>query len=90
MAIGSPYSAMPSNPYVESQRPGWCVRDERNGLWLTEFPTPFSGIQWGAAKSAYVYESLSTAQRQASFLAGAVVTTVPRFNGHCQEWQCVS
>lgn len=71
------------NPDVEPERPGYCVYRPQDGAWLAD------GWAWvGLPQRAAirVYASLEEAARVASVYS-AVVTTVPRHNGYCVEWE---
>lgn len=85
------------NPEVQSDRPGFCVIDQR-GRFACE-PKDGTGdelmvlglyVGWcGPKGKVRVWASLASAISAAERLHGRV-TTVPRFNGYCLEWREVT
>jgi hypothetical protein len=68
------------NPDIEPEIPGCAVRHDVGGWW------------WGEKgwvkdhRKARRHQSIESARYTARMLAGATVTTIPRFNGYCVEW----
>lgn len=70
------------NPTVEPQRHGYCLYNESLRKWFVSI------TRWGTHKEARVETEYSEALRL-SRIFGLIITTVPRFNGHCYEWETV-
>jgi hypothetical protein len=81
-------SSPPHNPDIETQLPGCCVRDEARGVWLAAPPQLGFGLRWSTnPREAHVFAA-TTAAFQASMM-GCIVTSVPRWTGHCLCWERV-
>jgi hypothetical protein len=87
----------PTNPLVETQRPGWCVLEERaqegrdaSRTWVVMAGTTKGGRRvfslHADRSSALVYFDLDLAKADATEVGEGIVTTIPRHNGHCVEW----
>ena len=76
----------PHNPDVQPQRQGWCVYHEATRRFLAAEPEFGKPLEWGTAKDAHVFLNGTSAAYQVSVQRGCVLTTAPRWDGHCWSW----